>query len=163
LTGCEHLAGHLPLVDEVRGPLAGFVYFLAGEAVPTVADAFTSEVDELMRKYCGDDWRLAVDKMEIVGVRAMDKLGLDIIGGQRLLEQARSIKDENELNAMRCCPSAAESSMRSMQDQLLPGISENELWATQHYENIRRGGEWIETRLLSFGPRTNPWFNECGP
>ena len=29
--------------------------------------------------------------------------------------------------------------------------------------NIRRGGEWIETRLLTSGPRTNPWFQECGP
>ena len=27
--------------------------------------------------------------------------------------------------------------------------------------NIARGGEWIETRLLSTGPRTNPWFQEC--
>jgi Xaa-Pro aminopeptidase len=24
-----------------------------------------------------------------------------------------------------------------------------------------RGGEWIETRLLASGPRTNPWFQEC--
>ena len=31
-----------------------------------------------------------------------------------------------------------------------------------HAENIRRGGEWIETRLLASGPRTNPWFQECG-
>jgi Xaa-Pro aminopeptidase len=23
------------------------------------------------------------------------------------------------------------------------------------------GGEWIETRLLASGPRTNPWFQEC--
>ena len=29
--------------------------------------------------------------------------------------------------------------------------------------HIRRGGEWIETRLLASGPRTNPWFQECGP
>ena len=27
----------------------------------------------------------------------------------------------------------------------------------------KRGGEWIETRLLASGPRTNPWFQECGP
>jgi len=31
-----------------------------------------------------------------------------------------------------------------------------------HAENIRRGGEWIETRLLTSGQRTNPWFQECG-
>jgi len=37
------------------------------------------------------------------------------------------------------------------------------VWAVLHAENIKRGGEWLETRLLSSGPRTNPWFQECGP
>ena len=40
-------------------------------------------------------------------------------------------------------------------------MTENDLWAILHAENIRRGGEWIETRLLASGPRTNPWFQEC--
>ena len=51
--------------------------------------------------------------------------------------------------------------MRVLQDHLRPGMTEQELWAHLHAENIRRGGEWIETRLLSSGPRTNPWFQEC--
>ena len=51
--------------------------------------------------------------------------------------------------------------MGEMQAALKPGISENELWAELHRGNIARGGEWIETRLLSSGPRTNPWFQEC--
>ena len=42
------------------------------------------------------------------------------------------------------------------------GISEDDVWAVLHAENIKRGGEWIETRLLTSGPRTNPWFQECG-
>ena len=37
------------------------------------------------------------------------------------------------------------------------------MWAALHAGNIKRGGEWIETRILSSGPRTNPWFQECGP
>jgi Xaa-Pro dipeptidase len=44
-----------------------------------------------------------------------------------------------------------------------PGLTEDDVWAVLHAENIRRGGEWIETRLLASGPRTNPWFQECGP
>jgi Xaa-Pro aminopeptidase len=40
---------------------------------------------------------------------------------------------------------------------------EDDIWAVMHAENIKRGGEWIETRLLASGPRTNPWFQECGP
>ena len=48
-----------------------------------------------------------------------------------------------------------------MQAHLRRGITEQELWAHLHAENVKRGGEWIETRLLSSGPRTNPWFQEC--
>jgi Xaa-Pro dipeptidase len=48
-----------------------------------------------------------------------------------------------------------------MQRHLWPGVTEQELWAHLHAENVKRGGEWIETRLLSSGPRTNPWFQEC--
>ena len=42
-------------------------------------------------------------------------------------------------------------------------MSEDDIWACLHAGNIRRGGEWIETRLLTSGVRTNPWFQECGP
>ncbi len=51
--------------------------------------------------------------------------------------------------------------MSAMHAALEPGITENALWAKLHETNIRLGGEWIETRLLSSGPRTNPWFREC--
>jgi Xaa-Pro aminopeptidase len=47
-----------------------------------------------------------------------------------------------------------------MERALRPGMTENDLWAILHAENIRRGGEWIETRILASGPRTNPWFQE---
>jgi Xaa-Pro aminopeptidase len=40
-------------------------------------------------------------------------------------------------------------------------MTENELWAHLHFENIKHGGEWIETRLLASGDRTNPWMHEC--
>lgn len=38
---------------------------------------------------------------------------------------------------------------------------EQELWSYLHAENIKRGGEWIETRLMASGPRCNPWYQEC--
>ena len=48
-----------------------------------------------------------------------------------------------------------------MRDFLKPGITENELWAKLQERNSALGGEWCETRLLSSGYRTNPWFAEC--
>ena len=50
-----------------------------------------------------------------------------------------------------------------MEDALKAGISEVELWSVLHAGNIARGGEWIETRLMASGPRTNPWMAEAGP
>jgi Xaa-Pro aminopeptidase len=50
--------------------------------------------------------------------------------------------------------------MARMYAASVPGKTENEIWAELHYENARSGGEWLETRLLAAGPRTNPWFQE---
>ena len=83
--------------------------------------------------------------------------------GQVLSEHARSIKDENELKAMRCAVHACERAVDEMRLAVQPGVTENDVWAELHAGNIRRGGEWIETRILASGPRTNLWFQECGP
>ena len=54
-----------------------------------------------------------------------------------------------------------ETAMAEMHQALVPGITENALWSILHQKNIELGGEWIETRLLSSGERTQPWFREC--
>ena len=65
---------------------------------------------------------------------------------------------------MRCALHACETAMAAMRAAARPGlVARTTIWAVLHAENIRRGGEWIETRLLASGPRTNPWFQECGP
>ena len=80
-----------------------------------------------------------------------------------LLTMLRAIKGPDELLAMRCASVACENAVAIMEDATTPGMTEDDIWAILHAENIRRGGEWIETRLLATGPRTNPWFQECGP
>ncbi|MGO1117599.1 dimethylsulfonioproprionate lyase DddP [Rhodovibrionaceae bacterium A322] len=160
--GCDHLSAHLPLVNEIRHG-AAFFYFEAGDRMEEFAERFAREVDALMREHCGGNRRLAVDKMEIPGVRAFDNLGVQVLPGQGITEHARAIKNDNEMKAMRCAIKASEAAVAEMEAALRPGMTENALWAVLHHGNIIRGGEWIETRLLSSGPRTNPWYQECGP
>ena len=88
-------------------------------------------------------------------------LGISVGNGEAVMENARLIKSPDEILCMRRAIVACEAAMGEMEAALKPGISENELWAELHRGNIARGGEWIETRLLSSGPRTNPWFQEC--
>jgi len=161
--GCAHLTEHLPLLDEVREGGAGFFYFAAGDKEDDVASAFAAQVDELLHAHGGDDRRLAVDKIELPGVRALDSRGIEVVSGMPLMEHARVIKGAEEINAMRCSIATAEIAIAAMRDELRPGLAETELWAILHAENIARGGEWIETRILNSGPRTNPWMQEAGP
>lgn len=159
---CEHLSAHLPLIGELRSG-ASFFYFETGDQTSVAAKDFANQITDIMAKHAGANKRLAVDRIEHVGYAALCGLGVIVLEGQNLTEHARSIKNDNELNAMRCAIHASEASIDEMRAIMRPGLSENELWAALHAGNIKRGGEWIETRILASGPRTNPWFQECGP
>ncbi len=158
--GCAHLSGHLDLVDEVR-PGRGWYFFKSGNRIAEHAQGWASEIAELVQAHGGGNRRLALDHANPEGVAALTALGLSLHEGQEVMELARALKSEDEIKAMRCALATCEAAMRVMQAELRPGITEQRLWAHLHAENIARGGEWIETRLLSSGPRTNPWFQEC--
>ena len=156
-----------PLVCEQRSG-ADFFYFDRGDMAHLAAEKFSHEVKDLIIEHSEGNMRLAVDKIMLVGLRALEKQGFEIMDGEELTEKARVIKGPDEIKAMRCASHACETAVYKMETEARSGVpsgnmSENDIWAVLHSENIKRGGEWIETRLLASGPRTNPWFQECGP
>lgn len=151
-----------PLVREQRSG-ADLFYFDRGDKVDVAADVFSNEVRILIDAHAGGNKRLAVDKIMLHGLRALEAQGFEIMEGEEVTEKSRSIKGADEILAMRCASHSCEVAMAKMEAACQPGLSEDEIWSVLHAENIKRGGEWIETRLLSTGPRTNPWFQECGP
>lgn len=155
-----HLAEGLPTVDEYR-VMTPISYFAAGPRTDEKAVIFAAEVDDLMRQYGGGNRRLGVDRLSHIGCGPLSALGLELHNGQEVAEIARAIKSPEEIVLMRKAVEVAEAGIHAMREAMVPGITENALWAKLHEANIRLGGEWIETRLLSSGPRTNPWFREC--
>jgi Xaa-Pro aminopeptidase len=156
-----------PLVAELRSG-ATFFYNSTGDAGAAAARGFAAQVDEVMRAHVGANRRLAVDKIMIHGLRALDSLGFEVLEGEEVCERTRAIKTPDEIAAMRCAHHACEAAVAEMEafartEVPRGGVTEDAVWAELHRGNIRRGGEWIETRLLASGPRTNPWFQECGP
>ena len=155
-----HLAEGLPGVDEYR-PITTFYFFAASYHSEARARVFADEIDDLMRAHGGGNRRLAVDRLSFIGTDALREKGLVLADGEAISEKARAIKSSGELQLMRASMAVCEAGCKAMEEALEPGISENALWSKLHETNIRLGGEWIETRLLSSGPRTNPWFREC--
>ena len=160
--GLTMLSSFNKLVNEVRGSASMF-YFSNGDKTEEAARIFSKEIISVLTEHCGNGRRLAIDKIQIHGLRALENIGIEICDGEKLMERTRSVKGEDEINAMRCAIYSCEAGIHTMREIALPGLTENDVWAKLHSENIKRGGEWIETRLLSSGQRTNPWFQECGP
>ncbi|WP_371154583.1 dimethylsulfonioproprionate lyase DddP [Jannaschia sp. 2305UL9-9] len=156
-----------PLVRERRAG-ADLFYFDRGDGLEQAATIFAGEVRDLLADHGGGTMRLGIDKPMIHALRALEGLGITVFPGEELTEKARSVKCLDEIRAMRCAIHSCEAAMAEMETFAraeIPngGVTENDVWAELHRSNIKRGGEWIETRLLTSGPRTNPWFQESGP
>jgi Xaa-Pro aminopeptidase len=158
--GSEHLSNGLELVSEVR-PAIAWNYMAAGDHFQARAQKWADEIADVVVTYGGGNKRLAVDRLNPEGAEALQQGGITLHNGEQVMELARVIKAPVEITAMRCAIVSCEAAIDEMRAAMVPGVTENELWSHLHAGNIKRGGEWIETRLLSSGPRTNPWMQEC--
>jgi Xaa-Pro aminopeptidase len=116
---------------------------------------------DILRQHGGGNTRLAVDHLDWRAADSLLSHGISVVAGQPVIESARSVKTPVELLLMRAAVANCEDAVRQLIGECRPGITEHELWSILHRENIASGGEWIETRLLASGPRTNPWYQEC--
>ena len=157
---CDFLSAHNPHVQEVR-PAISSLYFIAGNRHEEKAKAWAAEMLGVIGEHCGPKPKIAVDYLGYLEYQALDAAGISVGSGLEMMELARRIKGPDEIKAMRCAVHGCEAAMAEMREALRPGMTEREVWALLHAGNIKRGGEWIETQILSSGPRTNPWMQEA--
>ena len=119
------------------------------------------EVADLVRTHGGGSRRLAIDLAEPEFILALRAQGLELINADRLVEQAGSVKSEDELSCLAATVSIAQRGLTAVREHLQPGITEQALWAHLVYENAVSGGQWFEYAVLCSGDRTNPWGREC--
>ena len=156
---CMELSRNIETIGEVR-PATMWNFYSAGDRIEEWVELWADELSDVMLERCINNRRLAFDQLNFNGARALEARGVELFEGQGLLETARAIKSVDELACMSLAVGVAEIGMARMYEALKPGITENELWSILHQTNIAMGGEWIETRLLSSGGRTNPWWQE---
>lgn len=158
--GCEHLNDGLPGINEVR-PAKSWTFLTRGDKAGLSVTGWASEIADLVRTHGGGNMRLAADRLDGEGVRALEARGANCLPGDALTERARSIKSDEEIELMRWTIRVCEAGMARIYENSVPGVTERELWAHLHFENARSGGDWLETKLLTCGPNTNPWYKEC--
>ena len=158
--GCEHLSDGHHNVAEVRDAISWY-HFVAGPRVDEFAKNWAAQIASELGSSAGSRRRIAVDRLDPAGLHALERHSIDVIDGQAVADRAKVIKTPEEIDAIRTAMAACDDGVARMRAALRPGITEQQLWAHLHTANIEAGGEWFETRLLTSGQRTNPWYQEC--
>lgn len=160
-TGCAHLARDLETITEIR-PAMTASFVAAGPAIVererTWAEAMASTLNELVGRHA----RIGIERVNAGAAQALAGQGFALVDAQEPVEMARTIKSEEELKCVRASVRATELGVARLRAAIQPGMTENALWSVLHQAIIEQGGDYIETRLLNSGPRTNPWFQETG-
>ena len=159
LPNCFHLAKDLETVDELRPPRS-WDYLVVGQRAEEMARAWAEDIAELMRSQGGGSRRIAIDRADWHAGAALTALGFELASGQAVMERARLIKSQDEIDGMIHALRVCEAAMYAMRDTVCPGVREDEALAELLRVSTQYGGEYPETRLLTSGPRTNPWFQE---
>ena len=161
-TGCEHLAEGYETVSEVRPSMtASFV--AAGEEIAERERRWAAKTASELRELIGKETVVAVERLNAGATAGLAAEGFTLVDAHAPLERARAIKSPEEVKCVVASLRATERGVAKLRAAIRPGISENELWSTLFGHVIAEGGDYCETRLLNSGPRTNPWFQECGP
>jgi Xaa-Pro dipeptidase len=156
----EHLSTGIETIYEVR-PGKFWYYHAVADRKQERIRQWAHELVDVLRELAGENRRLAVDHVDGEGWDALLQAGLQLFDAQEVLEQARCIKSDDEIACMVTSISVAEAGLSKLRDSIEPGRTEIDLWSILSATNSRMGGEFMETRLLSSGTRTNPWYQEC--
>jgi Xaa-Pro aminopeptidase len=157
----QHVTRGLSTVAQVR-PSTPWTFMIAMDRIEEKCARWADEIVDLVHAYGAGNRRVAVDRCDPLGVQLLVNRGLTVVDAQQSIETARAIKTVEEIQSMKLVMAVCDEGIRRMQAALVPGITENQLWSVLHETNIAHDGEWIECRLLTSGPRTNPWYQECG-
>ncbi len=132
-----------------------------GEQAGSRAALFAADVVGVLRDRGLAGERIGVDRLDAYGFLALQAAGVHLVPAQLALEQARAVKGADEIELIRRSLAVADAAVTNLYRALRPGMTENEAWGLLLGRAFARGAEFSECRLLSSGPRTNPWFHEA--
>lgn len=159
--GCAHLAEGLETIDQIRVATTAS-YVAAGPRLAEVERRWAAEVADLARAAGGTACRVGIERVNAGAAMALAGHGFELVDAQAVVERARARKTAEEIVCIRQSVAATEAGVAALRAAIRPGSTEQALWSVLHQTVIARGADYVETRLLNAGPRTNPWFQETG-
>ncbi|MEQ9332322.1 Xaa-Pro peptidase family protein [Thalassobaculum sp.] len=160
--GAGHLAAAGPVVDRVCEATT-VSYVAAGDHRDDKARAWARELAAAIREAVPEARRIGIEPVQHLAAEALAAEGFVLCDAQEPVERARARKTDAEIAMMKASLRVVEKGVHALRDAIRPGASENQVWAELHRSVIADDADYVETRLLNSGPRTNPWYQESSP
>lgn len=157
--GCEHLAAGIETVDEIRIATTAS-YVAAAQHLDAATQRWAREIHALVEQHGGGNRRVGIERFNAAAAFALQDLGLEVVDAQGAVERARCIKVPGEVALMRASMAVVMEGVAKLREAIRPGLTEAQVWSTLWQHIVAHDGDYVETRLLNSGPRTNPWFQE---
>ena len=158
-------AGGEPVVATLTTPDGSYAldkgtiwdFFPCGRNVEEAARLWGGRIEDLMSQMGIAGGRLGVDKLDFFSMESLRAQEIKIADARVPLERARAIKTRDEVSLIRQACAVADVAICAVRDAIVPGVTEDELFAIMTYTNLKHGGEHMDVRLLAAGGNTNPW------
>ncbi len=154
-----HVSARLETVQEIRN--SSIVWSSVGGRDAQTARPFAQEITDLVREFGRGSMKVGLDRCAHLLALALEAEGCTVTDCQQEILHVRRLKTDEEIACLKLSMASTEFAVAAVREAVRPGVSEQELFALLYGEVVRHGGEFVETRLLTSGPRTNPWFSEA--
>lgn len=103
-----------------------------------------------------DKDRIGVDIVESQLILAMQENGFKLADGQAVMQNARAIKNEDEIMCLKHGAAIADAAHHEIAKTIEPGAKENDLQAAASYIMHTLGAQWVHNVQVTSGNRTHP-------
>ena len=100
--------------------------------------------------------RLGVDIVESQLILAIDQAGYQMADGQAVMQNARAIKNEDEIMCLKHGAAIVDAAHHHVAKAIEPGIKENDIQAIASAVMHQHGAQWVHNVQVTSGNRTHP-------
>ncbi|MAE68010.1 MAG: aminopeptidase [Phycisphaeraceae bacterium] len=113
---------------------------------------------EMVRQSCGipRDEPVGVDMMESQLIVALNEKGYRIADGQAVMQNARAIKNVDEVMCLKHAAAIADAAHHRIAQTVAPGARETDIQAAASEIMHRLGAQWVPNVQVTTGNRTHP-------
>jgi Xaa-Pro dipeptidase len=133
-------------------------YFPCGRHVHEAVERWAGSLHDTLKDLGIAGERIGVDRLDFLAFEALRAQPIVVADARIPVERARAIKTPDEIALIKQACAISDVAICAVKDAIRPGVTENELFAILTATNMKYGGEHMDSRLLTAGGNTKPWF-----